>query len=213
MLFIEVFTRSYYRARFLRKLAPEMRTELSKLSSKSTVVDFGANIGLFSELAALKGAKVHAFEPGVKAFSSLQRVANKYKQIVPYNFAAGTKEETAQLYSHRDSERFWYKDYTPASSLMSSKPNVDVTLSDTVKVIDAARFLLDLPSVDLLKIDIEGYETELVPHLVREGALDHVKLLAIETHELKWPELERPTRSMLESLETLQDVVVRTDWI
>ena len=213
MLLRDLLMRRYYKRRFEMKLSQGLKDEICKLTADSTVVDFGANVGLFSELVAERGAKVHAFEPGFKAFLKLQRVSKQYHNIVPHNVAAGITAGTAQLYSHQKAAKFGFRDYTPASSLISSKPNVDSKLAESVTTVDAAEFLLTLPSVEILKIDIEGFETELIPHLVKKKALDHVKLLAIETHESKWPDLEEPTMLMFESLATLRNTIVRTDWI
>lgn len=41
----------------------------------------------------------------------------------------------------------------------------------------------------VLKIYIEGFEVDLVPDLIREGVLENMNTVFVETHDHKWPEL------------------------
>ena len=51
-----------------------------------------------------------------------------------------------------------------------------------VACFDLAEWLFDLGQRVVLKIDAEGAEHALVPHLVRRGAIDLVELLLVEWH-------------------------------
>ena len=76
-------------------------------------------------------------------------------------------------------------DLTQASSLLANKPNISTEIYEEVKQINFAKFLKSLKiRVELIKIDIEGYEIELIKHLLDQNSLKNVKNL-FETHEQK----------------------------
>src|SRR4051812_24946312 len=65
---------------------------LGDLAPGDVVVDLGANQGIFSLLAAQKGARVFAIEPDARTFGVLQRNIDRNGlsgQITPLNFAIG----------------------------------------------------------------------------------------------------------------------------
>ena len=78
--------------------------------------------------------------------------------------------------------------------MLSAKPNVSVDNFELVNEIDFAKFLksLDEP-VELIKIDIEGYEIQLLNHLLDENAICNVNHFYVETHERKFVDLAIPT--------------------
>ena len=115
--------------------------------------------------------------------------------------AAGTKAAKVKLYLHKDSERT-HEDLTQASSLMSEKPNVSKRLFQDVDEIDFAHFLINIDTdIDLLKIDIEGYEIELINHLIDKSALLNVAKVYVETHERKFVALTEATDRMKRRVE------------
>lgn len=86
--------------------------------------------------------------------------------------------------------------------MLSAKPNLS-SASVEVQGRDLAEFLSELGPVDFLKIDVEGFEVELVPHLVRSKALAETAFVAVETHDKeKWQALSPATRSMRAAVET-----------
>jgi hypothetical protein len=78
---------------------------------------------------------------------------------------------------------------------MDSKPNVakDFIVSEAVNL---SEFLTRFRRIRILKLDIEGYEVELVPHLIEMKALKYVDYVFVETHENKWPDLVKITADM-----------------
>lgn len=53
---------------------------------------------------------------------------------------------------------------------------------DRVDCFDLAAFLPLMPGSVILKLDVEGAEYTLIPHLVATGAIDKVELLLVEFH-------------------------------
>jgi FkbM family methyltransferase len=63
------------------------------------------------------------------------------------------------------------------------RSHVDPQSVAQVPCFDLANFLLGLPSGVILKMDCEGAEYTLIPHLIETGAIEKVELLLIEWHK------------------------------
>lgn len=115
------------------------------------VVDVGTNIGVFTALAATRGARVRAFEPNPGPYERLLRTvrANKLQaNVTARPVAVGARRGRATLTSHEAS--------TPLGTIMvagAGLPVPVVTLDDE---------LANVPHVDLLKIDTEGSEVDIL---------------------------------------------------
>ena len=183
--------------KYEHKVLPrEFMMLVKKLTPSSLVIDVGANVGLVSEVLAARGARVIAFEPNPVAFEKLRGVAQRYKNIELRNEATGLKNQQVKLFIHKDTNTT-DKDLTQASSLLSAKPNVSVDNFELVNAIDFAEYLksLDEP-VELVKMDIEGYEIQLLNHLLDKDAIRNVNHFFIETHERKFVDLALPTEKL-----------------
>lgn len=119
-----------------------------------TVVDVGAHIGYYSLLSAkLVGSqgKVFAFEPDPMYYSLLEKniEANKFDAIIePFRVAVGDKQRQATLFLGKSTGTSLFK--IP-----------DITGQTTITdVISLDEFFSNRgwPSVDVIKIDIEGAE-------------------------------------------------------
>lgn len=189
------------RLRYETKVLPrEFIDHVKKISRSSLVIDVGANIGRVSEVLAHRGAHVISFEPNSNAFEQLKGVASRYSNIELRNEAAGVKNQQIKLFLHEDINNT-DKDLTQPSSLISQKPNVSANNYELVNEIDFAQFLKSLDGkVELVKIDIEGYEIQLLNHLMNENAIDNVKKFYVETHEQKMVDLAIPTRELKERI-------------
>ncbi len=182
--------------RFKKILPPEFVRHLADLDSDSLVIDIGANVGLVSEILARTGATVIAFEPNEDALVKLNEIGKRFPKLDIKPVAAGIKNDQVKLFLHKDSQ-VTNADLTQSSSLKESKPNVSADLVQRINEIDFAEFLKAIDKeIDLIKVDIEGYEVELVNHLLDENVLQNVGKVYIETHERKFTELQESTRLM-----------------
>lgn len=208
-MYIKKFIKKYFpyifyrlrRYKYENKILPrEFMIHLKKLSSSNLVIDIGANVGRVSEVLARRGLTVIAFEPNPEAFKKLRIVAQKYKNIELRNEAAGIKDQQVKLFLHKDIKTTDV-DLTQSSSLLSAKPNVAADNFELVNEIDFAQYLksLDKP-VELVKMDIEGYEVELLNHLLDEDAIRNVNYFYVETHERKFVDLTFPTEKLKERI-------------
>lgn len=182
---------------YVKRFLPiEFVEHLRKLGENDTVIDIGANTGIVSECLANTGAYTISFEPNKKALAQLKKVSARYKNIEVHECAAGIKDREVKLYLHKDVGRN-DDDLTQASSLKSDKPNVSKFKYDKIREIDFALFLDSLNKyVELIKIDIEGYEVELINHLIDNNSLNKIGKIYLETHETKFKALEESTLTL-----------------
>jgi len=131
-----------------------------KLSKKSnTIFDVGANIGLYSLLAAKSNpnASVHAFEPTPNIIDLLNRniIINKINNITVNNTAIGNRSGMAILRDCRGengcNEGMNYVEYKNNKSLQDD-------MSVEIVSIDEYCEKLEIGYIDIMKIDIEGGE-------------------------------------------------------
>jgi len=130
----------------------------SALHAGGTFVDVGANVGGYSVRACKIGARVIAVEPDpdncrvLKLNLELNRCTNAHV----LNIAAGSKEEVRQLY---EGDKCAPSGYT----LKQDEGVRKVKCTVEVKPLDAAITpLLSDEWVNLLKIDVEGFEVEVI---------------------------------------------------
>ena len=128
----------------------------SCLDEDNYFLDIGANIGYFSILAALKyKAQVFAFEPSPRELKRLYRniALNNCTQIVCYPYGVGAKEETLHL-NLTDFQN-------PSMNFITKVPST-YSIPVMVKPIDQILYSQNLESIKLCKIDVEGFEMEVL---------------------------------------------------
>lgn len=125
------------------------------LRDDTTFIDIGANIGYFSLLVAKSApnGRIVAFEPVSYLFEALQKniALNYIRNIQPVKTAIGEKEEDRLIYlSARDNDGM--------SSL--HKPENYSGINEIVKVIPLDSWFAGsgFTKIDIIKIDVEGYE-------------------------------------------------------
>jgi FkbM family methyltransferase len=181
-------------------LSKEFTNHIKSLKKKDVVIDIGANIGIITEILAKRGLTVHSFEPNLLAFNKLKSLSKRYNNINCYNLAASSTNQRLKLFLHKDTD-IKKRDLSQASSLLNNKPNVSQHLFDDIQAIDFAEFILSLNTkIELIKIDIEGYEIELINFLLDKKVLGNVKKIYVETHEKKFKDLIKPTNLLKERI-------------
>jgi FkbM family methyltransferase len=123
--------------------------------------DVGANVGLTAITLAdqFPSATIWSFEPFPKAFADLKKVSEKCSRIRPINIALGDEEKTQTLF---------LTNYNPTNSLLPPAAQASVylegcmesagTLSVPVRTLDKFCAEQNIDHVDLLKMDVQGYE-------------------------------------------------------
>lgn len=158
------------------------------LKPGNIMIDVGAHIGSLSLIAANKvgeTGKVLAFEPSPKFFAILQKnisLNNLTERIKSYQVALGNSEGTVYLNEavNDDTTNHIAKSGTPVPS----------------NTLDA--YTQNLDAIHLLKIDVEGYEYEVLSGA--QSTLKKTKVVYIEFITNVLAERQVPAESVLQTL-------------
>jgi len=128
-----------------------------KISDKPFLMDVGANIGDFTMafLQKYPEGMIYAFEPIKDIYSRLEKRFVYNENVHCFNFGLSDKEENNRtIYYVKNSEGMSSLHYRPAyfPKFQVEERKVDLTTLDIIRD--------TLPSVDLLKIDVEGSEKQ-----------------------------------------------------
>ena len=124
----------------------ELNIVKSYLKPGMTCIDVGANVGVYSVLAAQKigeGGVVYAFEPVLGIYEVLAKNSMLYKSIRPFNFGLHNKKSVVQ--------------YKNTNATAGRKIELNVIVGDEL--------LQDVEKVDFIKIDVDGAELGVVEGL------------------------------------------------
>ena len=183
--------------RFRRDLPLDIANVVNvELGVGDIVIDLGANIGMATSIFESRGSTVYAIEPNPYAFRKLERRFRKNPQVFPIEAAAVIDDtEFVSLFMHTHSASSPLK-YSTGSSLMDNKPNVDSSSFISVRALNLVSLIQSLGKIKILKMDVEGYETKLIPAIINSGAISNIDYLFVETHEEKWANLVADTAYM-----------------
>lgn len=141
----------------------EHRTMLVSLGALRTVVDVGANVGQFAllTLRAQPGAKIHSFEPQPGAAATFKRVVAGHPDVTLHQFALGATRATLPIHitSNADSSSL----LAPTLQTVVFPSSQEVGSYD-VQVLPLDEVLTDgdIAEPALLKIDVQGYEQQVL---------------------------------------------------
>jgi len=173
-----------------------------EIGSHDTVIDLGANIGIFTILAAVRArdGRVIALEPEEENFRFLRDniTANLFSKVETYRLAVSSVDRLVDLYVRGPNNSSMLK-VTPKKRLKKVQKVESVSMQSLIS-------RLRLPKIDFLKMDIEGAE-----YLVfqEESWLGYVKRIAMEIH----PDLGKPDtiRRILEEHNFVVDIMPARD--
>ena len=148
------------------------------LKEGDAVLDVGANVGHFSALSAAvvgKSGKVYAIEANPVLFDRLSSMAAEVS-------GGPISAHHAAVWSRPGSMPFYLATETGWSSLREN-PTFDTDRVVTVEAVTIDRFVAreKIPHIALLKLDIEGAETDALlgaRECIRIGGIDHILLEA-----------------------------------
>ena len=160
--------------KFIRAIVLKLRSKSKRfaifnfLNSKSTVLDFGANIGDVSQhLNDMFCCKIYCYEPDPNAYNFLKQRFVINHNIKTFNLAITNDGQDKKLYFHKESKFGGQVSHSEASSLLDKKENISQNNFHKVKSINIKELLNNFEYIDLIKIDIEGYEYEILPILIQ----------------------------------------------
>lgn len=141
---------------------------LNRLQTGAVVFDVGANVGLTAAMAAMKADRVYAFEPSPTTFSYLSstiEISAISERVEAYNCGLGD----------RNGELNFFEDQTSgsASHLITSDTLArQSSIKVPVQTLDHFVSQKSIDRLDLIKIDVEGFEID-----VLRGAAETIRRL------------------------------------
>lgn len=161
------------------------------IDNLSTVIDIGANSGLFSKLCFDKNAKqIFAIEPNINCLSNLRSIFNDENRITIINKAISDFVGTVDLYTNDDC--------TTLSSLYKEHANTN-TCTQTVDCTTLEKIVNDynIKQISLLKLDVEGAEYSILENL-NKNIYDITDSILLEYHDNK----DKRVKKLVEILES-----------
>jgi FkbM family methyltransferase len=180
--------------------AQETALVRSVLRPDMSFVDVGANWGYFTLIAAhMVGAagRVLSLEPDPRLFARLNEgvTRNGLTQVTPLPVAAGAETATLSLSGYDEkSDNF-------GLSRVAGAPAADgVEFAIAARALDDVLDEAGLASVDLLKMDIEGYEGFALSGMKRWLAAGRIKRIILELHPEQLAEHDHSASELIERL-------------
>jgi FkbM family methyltransferase len=176
---------------------------LGELRPGDAVIDLGANQGIFSLLAAQKGAFVYAVEPDARTFEVLCRNIERNglgDRVIPFNFAIGQVSGDIDIFIPEKDGEILTGLITTRVTVQQNYAGLSVTRLRRESV-PCRRFgelmcLLPARSIRFLKIDCEGAELDILDS-GSDADFARIENLLMETH---WGYAEKALYERVRSL-------------
>lgn len=162
-----------------------------KSKTKSPVIiDIGANIGdsLLYFKYLYPESRVYAYEPHPQAFELLKKniELNQFHDVISVNTALAAKKSTMLLYSD-NSENYRSsggdKEFIEkVGNLLPYTSKLHNAIKVPVSAFSSEYSRLKLKTIDLLKIDAEGAETDILQDLDAHDLLKRIHMIILEYH-------------------------------
>ena len=142
------------------------------------VIDAGSWVGDFAAYASVKGAQVYAFEPTDTTFDLLKRTVELNGNITPIKQGLSDQKTSMTLFVNEDGNS--------GGNALRDKITVRMIPSSTVQTTTLDDFVREhnLPRVDFIKADIEGFERHMLAG-AQETLARFAPKLALCTYHLK----------------------------
>ncbi len=149
---------------------------LDKISTDnmSIIFDVGAHTGewfrLFKKFYTKK-SMVYSFEPSIKSYLELSLL--KEAGFHPENLALGDRTEKKMLFSRVSGS---------STAYIGDIKNTKTQYSEEISIITLDKYCLEhnIKSIDLLKLDVEGYELKILNGSKNMIENDNIKLIQFE---------------------------------
>lgn len=140
-----------------------------ELLTNSVIFDIGSNVGLFTLILIenkIKYEQIHLFEPCKDYFTEGLKTLNGYSGLVFNNFALGSENKEEIIYKCNNGNIGW-------NTILTVDPNQEKGFHNSLDKENIIIKRLDdytVEKLDFIKIDVEGYEAEVI-----DGGLETIK--------------------------------------
>ncbi len=158
-----------------------LRLNYPELTSGSIVFDLGGYLGDFTaDITERYNCKAYIFEPHPEYFSKCIERFSSNENVTVLNYGLADKNGEFLLSNRLDGSSFINPNH-------SQKDGIKCTIRDFFGVLNE----LDITSIDLMKINIEGGEFSLMEHIISCGKQSIVKQYQIQFHKFVENAVER----------------------
>lgn len=152
----------------------------SQIKSGDTVWDIGANLGIYTEIflnqASVNG-RVVAFEPAPSCFTVLQKKYTANERVTLKNIALGSQDDTLYMNIEENPLAATHK-IVDSNSETNSNNLVEVKVCSPDSIIELEPELI--PNV--IKIDVEGFEGQVIDGMQNLLKQEKLRCIGIEVH-------------------------------
>lgn len=163
-----------------QKREPQSTDFLKTLLKKDMkILDIGAHAGYYALLESMKCNKVIAVEPVPENYDRLTYNIhlNNFKNIFPFNCAVGDKDVPEfQMYLHNSKSNLH-------SCIKHSTGYSEKSISVPMYTVETLLKMFDMSTFDIIRMDIEGYEYEVVSGM-SNYLREYNPILFIEMHPI-----------------------------
>lgn len=144
------------------------------MKENMNVVEIGANIGIFTLFSYEYASKILAVEPSKEHFDILMQMLtfnNMLDKVIPINKAISNENGTSKLYHNGNTTMY---------SLSDAIKSVDDT--EEVEMIGLVELLKDIKHVDLMNLDVEGFESRILADSQFDTVAPKIDTIVVEWH-------------------------------
>lgn len=149
--------------------ADELRLMKDFLHAGQVIVDVGANVGYLTRFfARATGAngRVCAFEPNPLIFPLLERNLARFPQVAAYNFGLSKTEQELPLFlAGSDHSVASFSRKYPLKHVVYQESGQLNSVAAKLVVGDDFMRKIDIDRIDILKVDVEGWEVDVLAGL------------------------------------------------
>jgi FkbM family methyltransferase len=149
-------------------------------------VDVGAYRGEFTIFSAAMFNQVYAFEPFIKSYDVLKENCASYKNVILENIALGEADKkSTMVYNDLYANCSRVKDFCDGTENNEDFPGFTKktfinSININIKTLDS----YNLPYIDFLKIDVEGYEVEVIKGAIKTLERTESGIIIFETFNM-----------------------------
>ncbi len=145
-----------------------------------TVVDLGANVGIFAARIAPQAARVICYEPMQSNFSQLEKNLGGLAHVTRVHAAVGDAGGTARIFQPRDTRISGGFTQYPHEALHAAEGYEEMP----IVTLDQVFAQHDIRACDLLKVDTEGAEYAIL-YGASDETLARIRRISGEYHRLE----------------------------
>lgn len=151
----------------------------SYLTPDSVVFEVGAYKGAWAcAIHDMYDCRVYAFEPQDWAFDLLVEESYKRRRLYPFHFALGNKSHKLQMFKH-GTDMCSFVSYNDGSL-----PDADGYMRDIREFLHSNY----IETIDLMMVNIEGYEYQFLWYLITSGVIYSINHLFVQWHTFADPD-------------------------